>query len=284
MGGCCSDVSEVPDIIIPDPVDGKGYTVTLEKLGALVGDTYEIFTEHDGQHSKWLNIRRYRTDAGADYRLENYVRKEGEDSGERLANAQADNFTSDMYKYKKPEQESSGSEDNFSDSPDDPGEFTVHKAKWSVKNKVVIQDKEGNPVGEIKCKAKGKLIRESIVRQHAPAEGEAEGRKYWETKYDSRIKKIKYTIELNGQEPVSFKLKGSIRKKEPCVWECDAFKCSSSNPNSSAVETLEGHNPATAMMMAFICTQVLCPGDIHDGCQPSGHDDVFPPLEDLNHD
>jgi hypothetical protein len=289
MGGCCSDVSEVPEIILPDPEDNKGYKVRLDYLGR--GDTYEILKEENGEWMKWLNIRRYRDGNKGRYRLENYIRpqegdpeyKDHKDEGQQLAVATADNFSPDDYHYKKPEEVSESGESNYSDSPDDPGEYSVHKCKWKVENSVKICDKDGNEIGECKVKAKGKVSRLAIVREMAPAEGEEHGRKYWERSYEPRIKKIKYTLKLNDHEDVKFTLKGSCNKSgQTFEWETANFKASSSNPQSSHVETFDGHNPCTGMLMGFICTQVLCPGDIKDGCQPKGHDDVFPPLDDLN--
>jgi len=196
--------------------------------------------------------------------------------------AQADNFSPDDYHYKKPEEVSESGESDYSDSPDDAGEYSVHKCKWKVENVVKIHDKEGTEIGSCHVKAKGKVSRMAMVREHAPREGEEHGQKYWDVSYDVRIKKIKYTLKLTGHDDVKFKLKGSCNKAVPFSWETASFKATSSNAQHSDIETFDGHDPATGMLMGFICTQVLCPGDIREGCVPKGHDDLFPHLDELN--
>merc|ERR1712086_534692 len=131
MGICCSDVSEAPDIILPDPIVGDGYEVDIEYIGR--GDTYELWTKHKDhpERMKWLNIRRYKMEHDkVKYILENYQREEGKDEGQVLAYAIADPFDPSDYKYDKPEMESDSSCDNMSDSPDDAGEMRIEKAKW----------------------------------------------------------------------------------------------------------------------------------------------------------
>lgn len=283
MGSCCSDVSEAPEIILPDPEANKGYKVCLTFLGR--GDTYEIWLGEN----KWLNIRRHMNSGLGTYKLENYVRplegdpryEDHKDDGELLAYATANNFSPDDYHYKKPEEVSESGESNYSDSPDDVGEFTVHKCKWKVENSVKIFDKDGNEIGEAKVKAKGKVTREATICERG---GDREGSvvKYWKREYHPRIKKIKYTLKLTGHEDVKFTLKGSCNKPSTFEWETEAFKASSSNKQNSDIETFDGHNPNTGFLMGFICTQVLCPGDIFEGCRPGGADDVFPYLEDPN--
>ena len=63
MGVCCSDVSSAPDVILPDPIIGDGYEVSIEYIGR--GDTYELWTKHPEHEEgmKWLNIRRYKKGA-----------------------------------------------------------------------------------------------------------------------------------------------------------------------------------------------------------------------------
>merc|ERR1712086_157230 len=88
MGICCSDVSEAPDIILPDPIVGDGYEVDIECIGR--GDTYELWTKHKDhpERMKWLNIRRYKMEHDkVKYILENYQREEGKDTGQVLAYA-----------------------------------------------------------------------------------------------------------------------------------------------------------------------------------------------------
>jgi hypothetical protein len=284
MGSCCSDVSEVPEIILPDPEDNTGYKVGLIYLGR--GDTYDIYKGD----MKWLNIRRHRNGQLGTYKLENFVRpQEGEpgypdhkDDGQLLATATVNNFSPDDYHFKKPEEVSESGESNYSDSPDDVGEFSVHKCKWKVENSVQILDKAGNVIGEAKCKAKGKVSRIATIHQDQDAEGQP-GPKYWKKEYQPRIKKVKYTLKLTGHEDVKFTLKGSCNKKTTFEWATEAFRATSSDPCNSEVETFDGHNPCTGFLMGFICTQVLCPGDISEGCKPGYHDDIFPHLEDPNH-
>jgi len=277
MGGCCSDVSEVPDVILPDPEDGKGYKVSMVAKSAIVGDTYEIFQDCD-ETKKWLNIRRYNNGNQREYRLENYVRAEGADEGERLAYAQGNNFEKDMYHYKKPEQESSDSGDEgFSDSPDDDGEFTIHKSKWNVKNEFKIFNKAGEEVGTLKAKAKGKVIRTSTFHEDEQEDGTV--KKYWTKEYEAKIKKIKYKIALPGHDEVTFKFKKAADKSFAA--NCAAFNSEFLDGSHSMVESMDGYDPCSAFLMGFICTQVLCPGDIHDGCKDElrYHDDIFPELE-----
>lgn len=245
--------------------------------GGFVGDTYEIFQDCD-ENRKWLNIRRYNNGSEREYRLENYRRPKGSDEGVRLAFAKGKNFNKDMYKYKKPEQESSDSGDEgFSDSPDDPGEFTIHKSKWSVKNEFHVFNQAGEQVGTLKAKAKGKVIRTSTIVE----QGE-QGHKQWEKDYKAKIKKIKYTIELKDNEPVVFKIKKADGGKY--TWSSAAYDAECRGWTESVVTTMDCHDPCTAMLMGFICTQVLCPGDIHDGCKDElrYHDDIFPELDDPN--
>merc|ERR1711865_124851 len=282
-GGCCSEISAVPENILPDPEDATGYTVKLDYLGN--GDTYEIMKEEGGEWHKWLNIRRYGSSGTCTYKLENYVRpKEGdarfadhEHEGEVLASANADNFSPDDYHYKHPEEVSESGESDYSDSPDDPGEFQIHKAKWKVENTVVICDKDGVEIGSCHVKAKGSCKRHAEIVERHDEHGEVCG-KDWKIDYDGKIKKIKYTLKLEGHEDVKFKLKGSCNHQCMFEWETANFVAKSDNRQKSDIQTFDGHNPSTGMLMGFICTQVLCPGDIKDGCEPSRHDGVFPRL------
>jgi len=283
MGICCSDVSEAPDVILEDPIVGNGYEVDIEYIGR--GDTYELWTKHKDhpERMKWLNIRRYKMEHDkVKYILENYQREEGKDTGQVLAYAIADPFDPSDYKYDKPEMESDSSCDNMSDSPDDAGEMRIDKAKWKTKGKVQVCTPEGEALGEISIKAKGKIYRTAEVVEFTRCNGEGqEDTKHCRYKidYDTHLKKMKYKIEIPAQEDVEFKIKKD--KASKCLsWDTAAFSASSRSNNKTECKTNAGFNTNVSFLMSFICSQVLCPNDVKEGCEPSKYgDNVFKELD-----
>ena len=178
--------------------------------------------------------------------------------------------------------ESDSSNDDMSDSPDEAGEMRVDKAKWKTKGKVEVCTPDGTSLGRISIKAKGKIYRTAEVEEFTKCHGEDEedtNHCRWNISYDTHLKKMKYKIEIPDQEEVEFKIKKDKASKK-LSWDTAAFSASSKSNKKTECKTNAGFNTNVSFLMSFICSQVLCPNDVKEGCEPSKHGDkVFKELD-----
>lgn len=257
--GLCG--SSVPDVIIPDPVDGEKHQVLIKPTGMLSRDQY-VYQDMD-KEKKWLFLDK---DGGIfsnpHYYLENFVRDENK-KGKVLCSAKVDitelNKASDGVSY-----DSDPSDYTDSDDEDDVDVIT-EKFKWTQKIKIKFySDREQNTkIAEMKVKAKGKAKKVTVVTTTTNEEGEEE--EHQSSTVTKKVKKIIYLMEeCEGvDEMPELKMKGKISGNEANLsWESPLFEASIDGREVTV--TTSWKNSALGMLAGYICAKELAPQDIAD--------------------
>lgn len=272
--GC--GASSVPDVIIPDPENGKKHHVLFKKQGTFAKDQ-NVFQDCDTS-KKWLFLdKEGGLFTSPKYWLENFVRPEGSKHGKVLCSAQLNLTQFKRYGFEVDED----SDSDISDSSD--GEVTVNvtkeKFKWAQTIEVLFFNTRDfdKVIAKVKVKAKGKAKKTTVTTQVEVTDRDSEGNttgSHMETKIDvhkeKKVKKVKYTIKaMEGEEEMPpIKLEGKPNKSAyKLEWSGPVFQAEieSNMFGSQQIEVkTEWKNAALGMLMGYIVAKEISPDDIKD--------------------
>jgi len=259
--------SSVPDVIIPDPVEGQNNTFLCKSAGVFSGGNYEVFKDFD-EDKKWLLIRREGSfwKGTSTYTVENFVRVEDSKKGVPLAIAEMQPLQVRFYDWW-----GRGLDSDMSDgySPDEIGwdverEYVqIQRTKWVAICLVVIRSAQTN-VGTLtlRVKAKGHAKRKEIRELRRDPNTNQES---WHTRTEhfKKLKRFCYRLNDANGVPIPLAMTGWINAPSTNTWESNLFHCETSGFFSQKAKITTGVGlPALNLLIAFLCSIEMSPSDI----------------------
>lgn len=269
--GC--GASQVPDVIIPDPVAGQNCKVLFKQSGFLSRDQY-VYQDSD-KTKKWLFMDKSGSIfENPKYCLENFVRgshPSGDKSfGQELCCAKMDVTECRTYGENAHEDSDSSDDEDFDDNTD--SRSVVTKCKWAQAVKVKFYKDRAHTqtiaVLKVKAKGKGKSVATRTTTTSTDADGNQSTQESVSVQKEVKCTKLKYTMsEMASWDSstlptitMSGKLNGSAKHLK---WESPLFTAELDTKlfSSDSVE-VKTTCAGFGMLVGYIVAKDISPDDI----------------------